>query len=84
MATKNRRVQAVMFIPVAKDINSILHPPFYLVLHRLSYAVTPGKSDISVEPLFTVNVEQRKLEWAASNGNRYPPYPQVMATAISQ
>ena len=25
-----------------------------------------------------------KLEWAASNGNRYPPYPQVMATAISQ
>ena len=27
---------------------------------------------------------QLKLEWAASNGNRYPPYPQVMATAISQ
>ena len=27
---------------------------------------------------------QTKLEWAASNGNRYPPYPQVMATAISQ
>ena len=25
-----------------------------------------------------------KLEWAASNGNRYPPYPQLMATAISQ
>ena len=25
-----------------------------------------------------------QLEWAASNGNRYPPYPQVMATAISQ
>ena len=25
-----------------------------------------------------------KLEYAASNGNRYPPYPQVMATAISQ
>ena len=25
-----------------------------------------------------------ELEWAASNGNRYPPYPQVMATAISQ
>ena len=25
-----------------------------------------------------------KLECAASNGNRYPPYPQVMATAISQ
>ena len=25
-----------------------------------------------------------KLEWAASNGNIYPPYPQVMATAISQ
>ena len=28
------------------------------------------------------NIE--KLECAASNGNRYPPYPQVMATAISQ
>ena len=27
---------------------------------------------------------QIKLECAASNGNRYPPYPQVMATAISQ
>ena len=26
----------------------------------------------------------KKLECAASNGNRYPPYPQVMATAISQ
>ena len=25
-----------------------------------------------------------QLECAASNGNRYPPYPQVMATAISQ
>ena len=29
-------------------------------------------------------VKAEKLEWAASNGNRYPPYPQVMATAISQ
>ena len=27
---------------------------------------------------------QIKLECAASYGNRYPPYPQVMATAISQ
>ena len=27
---------------------------------------------------------QNQLECAASNGNRYPPYPQVMATAISQ
>ena len=27
---------------------------------------------------------EKKLEWAANNGNRYPPYPQVMATAISQ
>ena len=27
---------------------------------------------------------QDKLECAASNGNRYPPYPQVMATAISR
>ena len=30
--------------------------------------------------IFTNN----KLECAASKGNRYPPYPQVMATAISQ
>ena len=29
-------------------------------------------------------VTKKKIEWAASNGNRYPPYPQVMATAISQ
>ena len=28
--------------------------------------------------------DQKQLECAASNGNRYPPYPQVMATAISQ
>ena len=27
---------------------------------------------------------QVQLECAASNGNRYPPNPQVMATAISQ
>ena len=27
---------------------------------------------------------QQQLECAASNGNKYPPYPQVMATAISQ
>ena len=31
-----------------------------------------------------VKIVLKKLEWAASNGNRYPPYPQVMATAISQ
>ena len=29
-------------------------------------------------------VKYYELECAASNGNRYPPYPQVMATAISQ
>ena len=29
-------------------------------------------------------IQKLQLEWAASNGNRYPPYPQVMATAISQ
>ena len=33
----------------------------------------------------TLQIENNfQLEWAASNGNRYPPYPQVMATAISQ
>ena len=32
----------------------------------------------------TLLSNQLKLECAASNGNRYPPYPQVMATAISQ
>ena len=31
-----------------------------------------------------IHTYNNKLEWAASNGNRYPPYPQVMATAISQ
>ena len=43
-----------------------------------------------VEQFFQVGIDSKwthfkeKLEWAASNGNRYPPYPQVMATAISQ
>ena len=32
----------------------------------------------------TGTVTLLKLECAASNGNKYPPYPQVMATAISQ
>ena len=32
----------------------------------------------------TFSKKKIKLEWAASNGNRYPPYPQLMATAISQ
>ena len=31
-----------------------------------------------------INEFKIKLECADSNGNRYPPYPQVMATAISQ
>ena len=37
-----------------------------------------------VMPYEHIDLGQRKfrLEWAASNGNRYPPYPQVMA--ISQ
>ena len=34
--------------------------------------------------LFVAKVPHIKLECAASNGNRYPQYPQVMATAISQ
>ena len=33
---------------------------------------------------FQAEYPPRELECAASNGNRYPPYPQVMATAISQ
>ena len=37
-----------------------------------------------VAKCFIPHLIQLKLEWAASNGNRYPPYPQVMATAISQ
>ena len=38
----------------------------------------------SFNPAWSSKVFYIKLEWAASNGNRYPPYPQVMATAISQ
>ena len=37
-----------------------------------------------IRKLWILQNEQWKLEWAASNGNRYPPYPQLMATAISQ
>ena len=64
MTTKSRRVQSVGFFPVAKDINSILHPPCYLILHRLSYAVTPGKGDISVGPLFTAKCGTQKNIYA--------------------
>ena len=39
---------------------------------------------ISSKNTRTFLVKTDKLECAASNGNRYPPYPQVMATAISQ
>ena len=36
-------------------------------------------------PIWPISEKQKsKLECAASNGNRYPPYPQVMATAISK
>ena len=34
--------------------------------------------------MINLRKNQLKLECAASNGNKYPPYPQVMATAISQ
>ena len=40
--------------------------------------------DIDQAPGMTSMKTKKKLECAASNGNRYPPYPQVMATAISQ
>ena len=36
------------------------------------------------KPICDHDFHLEKLECAASNGNRYPPYPQVMATAISQ
>ena len=38
--------------------------------------------EIQIQRIETLN--KKNLEWAASNGNRYPPYPQLMATAISQ
>ena len=43
-------------------------------VHELNDHISPS----------TVTEFQIQLDWAASNGNRYPPYPQVMATAISQ
>ena len=39
---------------------------------------------INISHFTSIYWDQDKLECAASNGNRYPPYPQVMATAISQ
>ena len=44
-----------------------------------------GYNDFKLhEGRYLVTKAKKKLECAASNGNRYPPYPQVMATAISQ
>ena len=38
----------------------------------------------STQEMICMRLFQTQLECAASNGNRYPPYPQEMATAISQ
>ena len=45
-----------------------------------------GSKSLIFQPVWPWNLtdDLEKLECAASNGNRYPPYPQVMATAISQ
>ena len=51
------------------------------------YQQTGNEGGHTRVPHFTTGVSitfQIQLECAASNGNRYPPYPQVMATAISQ
>ena len=49
--------------------------------HRRTQRQTDGGNDNTRRPKLASG---KKLECAASNGNRYPPYPQVMATAISQ
>ena len=38
----------------------------------------------TLEYLIALFKNKKELECAASNGNIYPPYPQVTATAISQ
>ena len=55
--------------------------PMKLQTHIANNAVISKIEDSSY---FGVPCKVWKLECAASNGNRYPPYPQVMATAISQ
>ena len=70
-------------------------PDFCLVCKFTDFSLTAGHCkfpDTSTpfpwfylsELLHCLWSNHMKLEWAASNGNRYPPYPQVMATAISQ
>ena len=56
---------------------------FYATLSFLHHFVAIG--EYKLDRLAKIKwLLQKKLECAASNGNRYPPYPQVMATAISQ
>ena len=48
-------------------------------------AITWTNVDLSPKVFCGIHLRANsQLEWAASNGNRYLPYPQVMATAISQ
>ena len=67
-----------------------LRAKIWSILHRLPQNIlaiqscncpAAGKNWYSARHFNQSNI---KLEWAASNGNRYPPYPQLMATAISQ
>ena len=51
-------------------------------IYQLSKPVALQATGTFPSPI--IHHQDKKLEWAASNGNRYPPYPQVMATAISQ
>ena len=39
---------------------------------------------VVIQIFWSLRKYREQLECAASNGNRYPAYPQVMATAISQ
>ena len=63
-------------------IKSVQFCQLYLQTHynTIHYNMTPGAPSTNMDK----QKLQHELEWAASNGNRYPPYPQVMATAISQ
>ena len=66
-------------ILIAKDWLKLFNFILLIEISKIMIRIT----DIS--PLMLSNQQLPcKLECAASNGNRYPPYPQVMATAISQ
>ena len=51
---------------------------------QISLNITYPKFPSNLLGANELTIVNNKLEWAASNGNRYPPYPQLMATAISQ